>query len=608
MDIHTGIERGAERPGQQAERVVAGGGGGGGGVGGGMPSVALGHAAPGSASTSGSAAARTVLVVDDKEMLRDSVGITLTRAGMAVIAADGGQAALAQIARQRPDCVVTDLKMPGMDGLTLIEKIRAIDEDLPIILMTAFGTIETAVRAMKLGAFDYVTKPFEGDELLITIKRAIRHGELVRENAVLKSSKPCDAPKAASGAALVGLHRLVGDSPAMRRVKEQVLAVAESAGTVLICGESGTGKEVVARAVHELSPRDGQAFLGVNCAALSESLLESELFGHERGSFTGADKLRKGRFELADRGTLLLDEISEIAPRLQAKLLRVLQERSIERVGASNSIGVDVRVIATSNRDLPKSVGRGEFRQDLFFRLNVLPIHLPPLRDRLEDVAMLTEHFLRQIALRDGKPLLRVSPEALAAMQSYPWPGNVRELQNIAERAAVLCRSDTIGPELIRPWLGQGLVVAGHAQPLSMTTVIGRDELAEQASHEHAHASQHAAPYAHGHTLSSVVQSGSNGLHSHTHSYAQPISQIEGKPEASGPAGTIVQTPHGPVFEPVALSSRALEDIEREAIVTTLRKFNGHRQKTAMALGIGVRTLGLKLKKWKSQQLVEATL
>nr|MCU0689663.1 sigma-54 dependent transcriptional regulator [Phycisphaerales bacterium] len=589
MDIHTGIERGAERPGQQAERVVSGGGGG-------MPSVSIGHAA-GGASVGGSAAARTVLVVDDKEMLRDSVGITLTRAGMAVIAADGGQAALAQIARQRPDCVVTDLKMPGMDGLTLIEKIRAIDEDLPIILMTAFGTIETAVRAMKLGAFDYVTKPFEGDELLITIKRAIRHGELVRENAVLKNSKPCDAPKAASGAALVGLHRLVGDSPAMRRVKEQVLAVAESAGTVLICGESGTGKEVVARAVHELSPRDGQAFLGVNCAALSESLLESELFGHERGSFTGADKLRKGRFELADRGTLLLDEISEIAPRLQAKLLRVLQERSIERVGASNSIGVDVRVIATSNRDLPKSVGRGEFRQDLFFRLNVLPIHLPPLHDRLEDVAMLTEHFLRQIALRDGKPLLRVSPEALAAMQSYPWPGNVRELQNIAERAAVLCRSDTIGPELIRPWLGQGLVVAGHAQPLSMTTVIGRDELAEQASHEHAHASPYANGYVQSNAHAGSMPQAINGQHGHSvqnghaHAYAQPISQIEGKPEASGPAGTIVQTPHGPVFEPVALSSRALEDIEREAIVTTLRKFNGHRQKTAMALGIGVRTL-----------------
>lgn len=556
----------------------------------------------------------SVLVVDDKEMLRDSVGTTLTRAGMTVHTADGGEAALALISRQRPDCVVTDLKMPGMDGLALIEAIRKLDEDLPVILMTAFGTIETAVKAMKLGAFDYVTKPFDGDELLITVKRAMRHGELVRENAVLKNSKPCDAPKAASGAALVGLHRLVGDSAAMRRVKEQVMAVAESAGTILICGESGTGKEVVARAVHELSPRDGNAFLGVNCAALSESLLESELFGHERGAFTGADKLRKGRFELSDRGTLLLDEISEIAPRLQAKLLRVLQERSIERVGASMPIGVDVRVIATSNRDLPKSVSKGEFRQDLFFRLNVLPIHLPPLRDRLEDVPMLVEHFLRQIAIRDGKPVLSMNAEAIAVMQNYQWPGNVRELQNIAERAAVLCRTEVIGPELIRPWLGQGIVVAGHAQPLL------RDEAGEMYTHTasaptgtvthaaHASASNGTYAYSNGH---------SNG---HTSGHIQPQSQpAQPLPPVSFP-GSQIEAKNGlpqngstylsPANEAaqVLMSTRALEDIEREAIVTTLRRFNGHRQKTAMALGIGVRTLGLKLKKWKSLQLVEATL
>ncbi|MFO0490993.1 MAG: sigma 54-interacting transcriptional regulator, partial [bacterium] len=550
----------------------------------------------------------TVLVVDDKEMLRDSVGTTLTRAGLTVLTADGGESAIAQIAKERPDCVVTDLKMPGMDGLRLIEEIRKLDDDLPVVLMTAFGTIETAVKAMKLGAFDYVTKPFEGDEILITVKRAIRHGALVRENAVLKSDKPSDAPRAASGAALVGLHRLVGESAAMRRVKEQVLAVAESAGTVLICGESGTGKEVIARAIHELSPRDGQAFLGVNCAALSESLLESELFGHERGSFTGADKLRKGRFELADRGTLLLDEISEVPARVQAKLLRVLQERVLERVGASQPIGVDVRVIASSNRDLPKSVAKGEFRQDLFFRLNVLPIHLPPLRDRLEDIPALCEHYLRQIALRDGKPLLHVNEEALSAMQNYTWPGNVRELQNIAERAAVLCRSEAIGPELIRPWLGQGFVMLGG--PAQQIHRDGEHEVGMQlagAGGSNGHAGGHSGGHAggQGHAHAAGHPSSTNGQHNpgtngHTLSLpgqgrgfagTYPGSQIEAKQSVVHPAAT---------GETVAINNRVLEDIERDAIVNTLKKFGGHRQKTAHALGIGVRTLGLKLKKWKS--------
>ena len=505
----------------------------------------------------------TVLVVDDKEMLRDSVGATLARAGMQVSTADGGEAAIAAIARQRPDCVVTDLKMPGMDGIGLIEAVRKLDDELPVILMTAFGTVETAVKAMKMGAFDYVTKPFEGDELIIAVKRAVEHGRLLRENAILKSTGgPSPAPRSTSGATLAGLHRLVGESAAIRRVKEQVLAVAESAGTVLICGESGTGKEVIARAIHELSPRDNQAFLGVNCAALSDTLLESELFGHEKGAFTGAEKLRKGRFELADRGTLLLDEISETPARLQAKLLRVLQERVFERVGSSTAIGCDVRVIATSNRDLPKAVARNEFRQDLFFRLNVLPVHLPPLRDRLEDIPALVSHFMQQIATREGgsKPALVFSEEALSVLMAYSWPGNVRELQNIAERAAVLCRGNgTVGPELIRPWLGQGWAGAsGPAQAIIAGTT------AEPAA----------------------IGSIANG-----HGYAGSIAELK---------------PAAPVA--VSIEPEPLEETERRAIITALKSYNGHRQKTAIALGIGVRTLGLKLKKWKSQNLVEATL
>lgn len=509
----------------------------------------------------------TVLVVDDKEMLRDSVGQTLTRAGFNVVTASDAAAAVEIIARRRPDAVVTDLKMPGPGGggLDLIEQARTIDDATPFVVMTAFGTVDTAVRAIKLGAFDYITKPFEGDELIIAVKRAIEHARLVRENAVLRTTVESGPRLSSAGAANgpAGIDRIIGESPAMRRVKQQVLAVAESHGTVLICGESGTGKEVVARAIHECSPRGdegGGPFLAFNCAALSESLLESELFGHEKGAFTGAERLRKGRFELADRGTLLLDEISEISPAIQAKLLRVLQERTFERVGSSISIGIDVRVIATSNRDLPKTVARGDFRQDLFFRLNVLPIHLPPLRDRAEDVPALAEHFLKSTAAREGKAVKTLAPDALAVMRNYPWPGNVRELQNICERAAVLCRSEVIEASLLEPWL----VLAGS--DLQMPSVS-----------------------LNGHTTHPPHHTTNGSMHTH--------SLVEHKPVVTETAGGYV-----------AVDGRELEDIERDAIVRTLQRFNGHRQRTAQALGIGVRTLGLKLKKWKQLQLVEPTL
>jgi two-component system, NtrC family, response regulator HydG len=496
----------------------------------------------------------TILVVDDKEMMRDSVGSTLQRAGFTVSTADGGEQALAAIAARRPDAVVTDLRMPGLSGLDLLERIRQIDDELPVVIMTAFAGVDTAVRAIKLGAFDYITKPFEGDELVIAVKRAIQHARVLRENAVLRIAVGGCAGAAGrvhqeSTDAPIGLDRIIGSSPAIRRVKEQVLAVAESHGTVMICGESGSGKEVIARAIHDLSQRATSPFLAVNCAALSESLLESELFGHERGAFTGAEKLRKGRFELADGGTLLLDEVSEISPQIQAKLLRVLQERAFERVGSSLTIGIDVRIVATSNRDLPQSVSRGEFRQDLFFRLNVLPIHLPPLRDRLEDVPALAEHFIAHFCRREGRPDTTLTPAAIDLLRGYSWPGNVRELQNICERAVVLATArqgrgslpTAIGRETIEPWLGVG--IPAGPQP-SFTP--------------------HAA------------------------------SMIEPKPEAY----------------PTAVNGavKPLEDMEREAIVSALRRFNGHRQKTALALGIGVRTLGLKLKKWKEEKLVAESL
>ncbi|MBC7834736.1 MAG: sigma-54-dependent Fis family transcriptional regulator [Phycisphaerales bacterium] len=532
-----------------------------------------------------------VLVVDDKELMRDSVGATLQRAGMSVVGASDGKGALEMIARRRPDVIVTDQKMPGMGGVELLEQVRQIHDDVPVIMMTAFGAVDTAVKAMKLGAFDYLTKPFEGDELIIAVKRAIEHGRLLRENAVLRRGGGTPAAGEDSQGSVPeqgeparsGMDRIIGDSAAMRRVREQVMAVAESHGTVLVYGESGTGKEVVARAIHELSPRSGEAYLAVNCAALSESLLESELFGHEKGAFTGAEKLRKGRFELADRGSLLLDEISEVSTRVQAKLLRVLQERTLERVGSSMSIGVDVRVIATSNRNLPQTVARGEFRQDLFFRLNVLPIHLPPLRDRIEDVPALAEHFVQVVAAREGKAAKRFSPGALVVLAAYSWPGNVRELQNICERASVLCRGEVISGELIEPWL------LASVEGDTVTNASARNPGTGSARMPPPPAPlPHLAPPPYS-TMATVYPG------------------MSGSGMSGSFGGLVVETKPGSVFG-AGGEVRPLEEIERDAIVATLKRYKGHRQKAALALGIGVRTLGLKLKKWKSENLVEQTL
>ncbi len=539
-----------------------------------------------------------VLVVDDRESMRDSVASTLVRAGLEVQTVDGGQAAIDSIARKRPDCIVTDMKMPGMTGLELLAEVRKIDEDLPVIVMTAFGTVDTAVRALKTGAFDYLSKPFEGDELVISVKRAMEHGRLKRENALLRlggsignQTGPGGSGHSGRSGAVgrTGLSRLVGSSVAMRRVREQVLAVAESAGTVLICGESGVGKEVIAHAIHELSPRSAGSFVGLNCAALSESLLESELFGHEKGAFTGADRLRKGRFELAEQGTLLLDEISEIPVRLQAKLLRVLQERVFERVGSSIAIGCDVRVIATSNQDLARSIARGQFRQDLFFRLNVLPIHLPPLRERTEDIPELAEYFLQQSAARDGHPSPAFSGEAIDLLRSYNWPGNVRELSNICERAAVLCREAVIPAEIVGPWLAQ-------SAPVMTDGAVARTGSFADA--------ESVSP-----ALSVSIGGPAAGPIQNTHTVEiKPVNF--GMPSSGGVGlnGDHGGATAGGMLSSVPIVDRLLEDIERDTNVSTLNRFNGHRQKTAQVLGIGVRTLGLKLKKWKELKLVDAGL
>ncbi len=490
-----------------------------------------------------------VLVVDDKEMMRDSVATTLARRSHTAIACPSAKAALERLRERAPDLIVTDLQMPDMNGLELLQEIRKHDEQLPVIVMTAFGTVETAVQAMKLGAFDYVTKPFTGDELALTVERALEHGRLLRENQILRAAASPNGKPASI--------EMVGSSDAMRVLREQLKRIADSHGTVLINGESGTGKEVAARLVHAMSPRANAPFLALNCAALSANLLESELFGHEKGAFTGADRLRKGRFELAEGGTLLLDEISEIPPELQAKLLRVLQERAFERVGSSSSRLADVRVIATSNRDLTAEVDKGRFRGDLFFRLNVLPVTMPALRDHIEDVPELARHFLGQVAGREGKRMRSFSPDAVTLLQTYSWPGNVRELQNICERAAVLAMGETIEASLIRPWL-MGAAAMAAVTP----TATGGGITVHIGGHIGAH------------TPNSVA------------------------------AGVAAAAAGARVPRIACDGEVTLEEIEREAILATLERNRGHRVRSAKDLGIGVRTLGLKLKKWKEESRI----
>jgi DNA-binding NtrC family response regulator len=388
-----------------------------------------------------------ILVVDDEAILRDAIAEALRRAGHEVDAFDSGRPAMDRFARESYRLVITDLKMPGMDGMAVLEEARRLAEDVPVIVVTAHGTVETAVAAMKKGAYDFIIKPFKLEELEVLVQRALEHGQLAAENEVLRArvGEP-DGPDAVW-------------SPATRAVYETLERAAASDATVLVAGESGTGKEVAARTLHRLSRRRAEPFLCVNCAALSAGLLESELFGHEKGAFTGADRMRKGRFELAHGGTLLLDEVSEIDPGLQAKLLRVLQERSFERVGSSQARRADVRVVATTNRDLPAEVARGRFREDLYYRLNVLPVRMPPLRERREEIPLLAEHFLR----RHRK---RISRGAMKRLCEYGWPGNVRELANVIERAAVLSPGEEISSETIAPWLE-----GGARAPLSLVGV-----------------------------------------------------------------------------------------------------------------------------------------
>ena len=374
-----------------------------------------------------------VLVVDDEEIVRESLGGWLEKDGYKVSMLPEGRSAVERMKSGRWTVVLLDLKMPGMDGLQVLEEARKLQPDAAVIMMTAYATVDTAVTAMKLGAFDYLVKPFAPEELSLLMQKVIAQQSLVRDNAILRQELKKE----------YRFRDCVSKSPAMHRVFDLAQVAARSHSTILILGESGTGKEVLARTIHAESSRAEGAFVAVSCAALTETLLESELFGHERGAFTGAIARRKGKFELAHQGTLCLDEIGDISPKLQLDLLRVLEEHKIQRVGGNENIDVDVRVIAATNRDLKKAVAEGSFREDLFYRLNVIPVTLPPLRDRKEDIPLLTEHFLEQLGAEMSRRV-QILPEAIAALLAYEWPGNVRELRNVLERGAVVAQNGII--------------------------------------------------------------------------------------------------------------------------------------------------------------------
>ncbi|MBS2024811.1 MAG: sigma-54-dependent Fis family transcriptional regulator [Deltaproteobacteria bacterium] len=384
----------------------------------------------------------TLLLVDDEPANLDSLERIFAREGYRVLLAGSGALALEQLRKEPVDVVLTDLMMPGMSGQELLRAVRAVAPEAEVVLMTAYGTVEAAVLAMKDGAYDFLTKPLRRHAVMKSVAQALEKRRLVQENKQLKARL---AGTAAS---------IVGNAPALRATMEMVRQAAPSAATVLLLGESGTGKELFARAVHEHSQRASGPFVAINCAAIPETILEAELFGHERGAFTGAVARKEGRVERANGGTLFLDEIGELSPSVQAKLLRVLQEGEIERLGGTQVIKVDCRVVAATNRDLAAMVKDGRFREDLFWRLNVIAVNLPPLRDRAEDLPLLANHFLQRAAARNHKPMKGLTADALAALESYPWPGNVRELENAIERAVVLSRSAELDtsdlPEAVR--------------------------------------------------------------------------------------------------------------------------------------------------------------
>ena len=373
----------------------------------------------------------SILIVDDEQSIRDSLTGILQDEGFLPVTAANGEEALSRLRDDKPDLILLDIWMPGMDGLETLTRIRAQQPDQLVIMMSGHGTIETAVKATKLGAHDFIEKPLSLEKLLLNIQNALKLNRLVEENRELKAK-------------IAKEYEMIGDSRAIIELKRQIEIVAPTSGWALITGENGTGKELVARAIHTLSLRNDKPFVEVNCAAIPEDLIESELFGHEKGSFTGATAQRRGKFDQANEGTLFLDEIGDMSLKTQAKVLRILQERKFERVGGNRTIEVDVRVIAATNKDLPSQISTGLFREDLYYRLNVIPFHVPPLRERRQDIPLLANHFLAFFCTKEGRETKTLDYEAMEAMTRYPWPGNVRELKNLIERLVIMVPTNVI--------------------------------------------------------------------------------------------------------------------------------------------------------------------
>lgn len=378
-----------------------------------------------------------ILLVEDKDSLRQMLSTAIKKAGYQVDEAADGKAAAEKIRKQPYHLIITDLRLPTLSGLEILKLQKEIDETIPVLLMTAYGTIEEAVEAMKQGAFDFVPKPVDISHLFLLIDRALEQRRLLLENILLKE----DFQRT------YGIPKIIGDSAAIQAVSHSIQRVAPTDATVLLTGESGTGKEVFSRAIHQLSSRRDKPFVTVNCAAIPDTLIENELFGHEKGSYTGAFTRKMGKFELADQGTIFLDEIGELHTSVQAKVLRVIEEQSFERIGGLETININTRVVAATNRNLQQQVGKKEFREDLFFRLSVIPIHIPPLRERISDVRLLAQFFVDKFSRELHRQGLQLSPDAARALEVYSWPGNVRELQNTIERAVILSDGKTIRPE-----------------------------------------------------------------------------------------------------------------------------------------------------------------
>jgi two-component system nitrogen regulation response regulator NtrX len=377
-----------------------------------------------------------ILVVDDEEGIRESLSGILADEGYNVASVESGEEALKYIERDIPDLVFLDVWLPGIDGLETLRKIKENIPDTAVVMISGHGTIETAVKATAAGAYDFIEKPLSLERVVLAAGRALEQSSLLRENRKLRKS-------------LSRKWTLVGESPAIRQIRSQIEMASKSSSRVLITGESGTGKEIVAHLLHELSERVSGPFVEVNCAAIPHELIESELFGHEKGSFTGAFEMKKGKFELADKGTLFLDEIADMSFQTQAKLLRVLEGQEFQRVGGSKSIAVDTRVVAATNKDMEERIKEEKFRDDLFFRLNVIPIAMPPLRDRKEDIPLLVKHFLGLLATEYGQPIKGLSGPALERLVDHAWPGNIRELKNLIERLVIMTPGEEIGPEAI---------------------------------------------------------------------------------------------------------------------------------------------------------------